>query len=289
MQNARREIVADIQASMGPDVPARCSVPPEQLAEEFVSEERIRQQIQLLELAVGSIDGRKVLEIGSGYGMFVVVSIRDFGADCFGVEPGSAGFADASSIAYRVLKLHGLDPSRIIMGTGEALPLRSESFDLVYSLNVLEHVQDPRSVIEEAVRILKPGGCMFFVVPNYGSFWEGHYGLLWVPYISHSLARWYVRLFGKDPAYLDSLQFINYFSLRRCVRGLGNDVEILAWGEDTFRYRMKTLDFSEWAAVGTLKRLVRVAKSLRLNTLIAEALVRCKAHTPLILTIRKKL
>ncbi len=51
---------------------------------------------------------------------------------------------------------------------------------------------------------------------------------------------------------------------------------------------MKAPDFTEWAALGTLKRLVRVAKSLRLNTVIAEVLARCKAHTPLILTVRKR-
>ena len=36
------------------------------------------------------------------------------------------------------------------------------------------------------------------------------------------------------------------------------------------------------------QRLVRLAKSLRLNVLIAEAVVRCKAYTPRIPTVRKK-
>ena len=287
-RGARQEIIADIQASFGADLSKRCSIAPAQLAEEYLSEERVRQQIRLLESTVGPLRGKRVLEVGSGYGMFVVVSSRDFGADCLGVEPGSEGHANAAGISHRVLELHDLEPWRVIVATGEALPLRSESIDVAYSLNVLEHVHDPQTMIKEAIRILKPGGYLYFVVPNYGSFWEGHYGLLWVPYISHRLARWYVRLFGKDPTYLASLQFINYFSLRRCARGLEKEVEILDCGEDIFRYRMKTLDFGEWAAVGTLKRLVRLVKSLRLNVLIAEALVRCKAHTPLILTIRKK-
>ncbi len=287
-EESRQEIIADIQASFGADLPKRCSIAPAQLAEEYLSEERVRQQIRLLESTVGPLRGKRVLEVGSGYGMFVVVSSRDFGADCLGVEPGSEGHANAAGIGHRVLELHDLEPWRVIVGTGEALPLRSESFDVVYSCNVLEHVRDPKLVIEEAVRLLKPGGWLFFIVPNYGSFWEGHYGLLWVPYLTHALARWYVRLFGKDPSYLASLQLINYFSLRRCVSGLETEIEILDWGEDVFRYRMKTLDFGEWAAVGTLKRLVRLSKSLRLNTLVAEVLTRCKAHTPLILTARKR-
>ena len=288
MQDSLQEIIADIRASFAPDLLACRSTPPAQPAEEYLSEERAREQGELLESAVGPVKGRRVLEVGSGYGMFVSVISREFAAECFGLEPGSADFADAASIAQRVLKLHGVEPWHILMGQGESLPPRSESFDVVYSCNVLEHVQEPKRVIEESVRVLKPGGWLFFVVPNYGSFWEGHYGLLWVPYLTHALARWYVRLFGKDPSYLASLQLINYFSLRRCVSGLETEIEILGWGEDVFRYRMKTVDFGEWAAVGTLKRLVGLAKALRLNTLIAEVLVRCKAHTPLILTIRKK-
>jgi SAM-dependent methyltransferase len=283
-----QDIIADIQAGLGADLPARCSVPPAQLAQEYVSGERIREQIELLESAVGPLKGRRVLEVGSGFGMFVTLSSREFGANCLGVEPAGPDYANAVSISRRVLMLHGLEPWRVLQAAGEALPFDAGSFDVVYSCNVLEHVQEPRAVIEEAVRVLRPGGYVFFVIPNYGSFWEGHYGLLWVPYLPHGVARWYVRLFGKDPAYLACLQLVNYFSLRRCLRGVEKEVEVLSWGEDVFRYRMKTLDFGEWAAVGTLKRLVRIAKALRLNVLIAEALARCKAHTPLILTVRKK-
>jgi SAM-dependent methyltransferase len=287
-QDSLQDIIADIQASLGGDLRKFCWMPAERLAEEFVSGERARRQIRLLESGVGSLKGRRVLEIGTGYGMFMVVSSREFGAECFGVEPGGEKYSSADRIARRLLELHGLEPWRVITGAGETLPLRSSSFDVVYSWNVLEHVQDPKTVIEEAVRVLVPGGYLFFVVPNYGSFWEGHYGLLWVPYISHRLARWYVRLYGRDPTYLDSIHFMNFFSLRRCLRGLGDYVEVLDWGGDTFRYRMRALDLGEWAVAGTLKRLVRLAKSLRLNTVIAEALVRCRAHTPLILTARKK-
>jgi SAM-dependent methyltransferase len=34
---------------------------------------------------------------------------------------------------------------------------------------VLEHVAQPHPYVEEVLRILKPGGCAYFNVPNYGS------------------------------------------------------------------------------------------------------------------------
>jgi len=44
---------------------------------------------------------------------------------------------------------------------GLSLPLRSDSFDLVYSQAVLEHVTDPQVAVDEMTRILKPGGTLF--------------------------------------------------------------------------------------------------------------------------------
>jgi SAM-dependent methyltransferase len=41
---------------------------------------------------------------------------------------------------------------------GQRLPFEDSSFDLVYCKQVLEHVEHPRELIAEAVRVLKPGG-----------------------------------------------------------------------------------------------------------------------------------
>lgn len=45
-------------------------------------------------------------------------------------------------------------------------PLRSGFADVVYSFEVLEHVWDPEAVILEMIRVLKPGGTLFFSTPN---------------------------------------------------------------------------------------------------------------------------
>jgi 2-polyprenyl-3-methyl-5-hydroxy-6-metoxy-1,4-benzoquinol methylase len=48
--------------------------------------------------------------------------------------------------------------SRVICGVGEFLPFQSNSFDLILSNEVLEHVQDDHKCVYEIVRALKPGG-----------------------------------------------------------------------------------------------------------------------------------
>ncbi len=59
-----------------------------------------------------------------------------------------------------------------VLGVGEVLPFRDNSFDAVISIAVLEHVKDPFRCASEIVRVLKPGGdlicCVPFLQPLHG-------------------------------------------------------------------------------------------------------------------------
>jgi SAM-dependent methyltransferase len=56
-------------------------------------------------------------------------------------------------------------PTTDILGIGEKLPFKSNSFDAVFSFAVLEHVKNPFECAREIVRVLKPGGKLYAVVP----------------------------------------------------------------------------------------------------------------------------
>jgi SAM-dependent methyltransferase len=56
-------------------------------------------------------------------------------------------------------------PLVAIVSHGEQLPFRSEQFDLVICTQVLEYAPDPRVVIAEIHRVLKPGGSLFMSSP----------------------------------------------------------------------------------------------------------------------------
>ncbi len=47
-----------------------------------------------------------------------------------------------------------------------SLPFPAESFASVLSVQSIEHVPDPESVLAEVVRVLEPDGCAVFVTPN---------------------------------------------------------------------------------------------------------------------------
>lgn len=54
----------------------------------------------------------------------------------------------------------------------ECMPqLKSESFDLILFLSILEHLDNPLAALKEARRLLLPGGYIFFNSPNWFGKW----------------------------------------------------------------------------------------------------------------------
>ena len=52
-----------------------------------------------------------------------------------------------------------------VLWDGNIMPFEDQSFDVVISTEVLEHVPDPEKYLAEIKRVLKPGGIFFFTVP----------------------------------------------------------------------------------------------------------------------------
>ena len=67
------------------------------------------------------------------------------------------------------------------MGDILGAPFPPESFDVITCFDVLEHVYEPRQVVEKVATWLKPGGIFYFQVPNinsaearvFGTYWHG--------------------------------------------------------------------------------------------------------------------
>jgi 2-polyprenyl-6-hydroxyphenyl methylase / 3-demethylubiquinone-9 3-methyltransferase len=57
-----------------------------------------------------------------------------------------------------------------VIRAAEALPYDNDAFDLVVSMDVIEHVPDPLPWLRELVRVLAPGGQLFLTTPNYASY-----------------------------------------------------------------------------------------------------------------------
>lgn len=96
----------------------------------------------------------RVLDIGCGAG-FLTNPLAVAGHDVTGV--------DASTEALDVAARHdSTGKVRYATGDATALTLPDAAFDVVCAMDLLEHVTEPERVVEEATRVLRPGGLFFF-------------------------------------------------------------------------------------------------------------------------------
>jgi SAM-dependent methyltransferase len=265
-------------------------VPAEKCARDVLDEEKVHDQIALFCQTFGltphALQKKRFLEIGSGFGIFLAVLRRDYGVESFGVEPASIGFESSYIIGREIIRGYGLDPEIVTAAFGEKLPFPDQSFDFVFSSTVLEHTQNPSAVLSESLRVLKLGGAMQFVYPNYGAFFEGHYALPWIPYMNRALGKLWVTLWRRDSAFIDTLQLTNFFKTRGWVKK-HSGFRVITYGEKIFQERMLGRNIKTWAGLGRLKRALDLADRLRLVPLITMVLLRMKSFDPILFSIVK--
>jgi len=108
--------------------------------------------------AVAHAAGRDVLDVGcnTGYGTvrFLPVARRVVGVD-----------VSVRAIEAARRRAPSGQPD-FILSSGFALPFPDDSFDLVSSFQVLEHVPDPIAYLRETARVTRPGGEVILATPN---------------------------------------------------------------------------------------------------------------------------
>jgi SAM-dependent methyltransferase len=122
---------------------------------------------------ISSIQGRfrlpvypRHLDIGCALG-FMLQEAKSVGWDPVGVE--TSEFAARYAAEHTGCSVHAT--------TLRQAAFPSSSFDVVTLMDVIEHVPDPKELAEEIYRILRPGGILFIVTPNFASFFARIYGL----------------------------------------------------------------------------------------------------------------
>ncbi len=108
-------------------------------------------QLLLEKFGQGFRQGR-VLEIGSGTGQQLRL-LKSLGIDIVGVEIEAGWYDDC--LLEEITKFDGMH-----------LPFPDNTFELVFSSNVMEHVQNLQALQVEIARVLKPTGVALHVMPS---------------------------------------------------------------------------------------------------------------------------
>lgn len=134
------------------------------------SRKKVRRHHEILgKLAPHRGEGR-ILEIGCGNGAFLQTA-REVGWSPAGLEIAGEAAAAARS--------RGLEIHEAFLHECE---LESESLDAIVMNEVLEHVWDPRSLLVEIHRLLRPGGALFLRTRNPESWTAAFCGPRWHHY-----------------------------------------------------------------------------------------------------------
>ena len=136
--------------------------------------------------------GGRLLDVGCSIGLFLDLA-RERGWDGVGIE-----FSDRAR-AYAVDEL-GLD---VIDTPLEETGWADDSFDVITLNSVIEHLNEPRQMLAEIRRLLKPGGVLYVITPNVDS-----------------LA---CRLLHERAATFDGRNHLVYFSARTLGRALEDE------------------------------------------------------------------
>jgi glycosyltransferase involved in cell wall biosynthesis len=106
--------------------------------------------------------GRRILEIGSGFGnmtRFFADRDRVIATD---LDPVAC---DWLKTTYRERPNVSVEPLRFPLAPEDLDRLRAERLDTTVCLNVLEHIEDDESTLSEIAGILEPGGRLVLLVP----------------------------------------------------------------------------------------------------------------------------
>ncbi len=207
----------------------------------------------------------RILDLGCGTGSVVFNALEDKYLT-IGMEPEPELINIISKKNNHYFKTSQLKHKYplFMRAVGEKLPVKSNSFDAIFTYQALEHVNDLKAVLREGVRVLKPGGLMHITAPNYLSFYEGHYCLFWLPLLPKSLAKAYLFFRKRDTKYIDT---ITYTTKKRIVNCF-NKREVAIFDHNLLRfYQQFDLNIKNTSGIKSPLRgfFYRMAKSRRFS------------------------
>jgi len=109
--------------------------------------------------AAGFAAGKTVVDVacGEGYGSALLARSA---ARVTGID------ASAETVALARRRYGGPANLEFVEGRCESMPVGDASVDLLVSFETLEHLENPRALIAEAARVLRPDGLLMVSTPN---------------------------------------------------------------------------------------------------------------------------
>jgi len=171
---------------------------------------------------MGPWTGRRVLEVGGGIGA-VSACLAHLGLDVVAIEPAGPGFEDMlileRAVEAALVRLPVQSGSRTVLriGVEDLEPEVHGRFDVVFSANVLEHVDDPLLALDRMQAVLADGGVQTHVCPNYAFPYEPHFFVPLLPLVP-AATRWFLPRSTVNTGLWASLNFVTARQVKRWAK-----------------------------------------------------------------------
>ncbi len=120
-----------------------------------------RREITLLRRAFGDLRGKRVLKLdlwNEAVNTRILNWMQDEGAEVYGL--------DVSEVTASRARANARGRLRLVQADIRDLPFASGSFDLLYTMGTIEHIDEYQRAVDEVARVLKPGGRAVVGVPH---------------------------------------------------------------------------------------------------------------------------
>ena len=118
-----------------------------------------RIKLSILRRFLGTVKGKHILDIGCGIG-HVASMCAEQGAV-------TVAFDFAASMVARTAKRYGTK-FPVIRASAESPPFGDNLFDAILALDVIEHLYKPEQMLQNAHRMLRPGGALIITTDRVG-------------------------------------------------------------------------------------------------------------------------
>jgi SAM-dependent methyltransferase len=208
----------------------------------------------------------RVLEVGAGGGLLSGF-LQSRGVDLVAIEPTEQGFDATPKLAALVRELTGVSAEILPVSARDVKPEQHGVFDLIFSVNVIEHFQPINENLDALARLMATDGVQVHTCANYLVPYEPHYGIALLP-----LAPQLTPYLGRRQLFSEnlwrSLNFITATDLRSYAArsGLAISFKQGTLGEALDRLCVEP-EFAE-RHPKLLRRIARVMKATRLTEIL---------------------
>ena len=163
-----------------------------------------------------------VLEIGCGSGILLNLLLEKFKDINFeGIEPFGDGFSSLTKL-NSLSKKNGVS----IKNIGYEKLSTNCKYDLIFCVNVFEHLYDWRKFLEKVSFLLKKNGSIIVLCPNYGFPYESHFRvpILFNKGITSLIFQKYIRSYEKKNECIGLWKSLNFVKKREVINHIKDSI-----------------------------------------------------------------